>query len=173
MILVLGGGASGKSEYAEELTLSLGFEHNYYIAAMEIDGEEAASRVARHKSSRKDKGFITIEQPRDVSKAVSQMVKPSESAAILECISNLTANEMFGSEPPGCDEVSEKVIADVLELDAALGGLIVVSNNVFEDGVTYDEITENYIKCMADINLRLSKKADAIYEVVLGIPLRL
>jgi adenosylcobinamide kinase/adenosylcobinamide-phosphate guanylyltransferase len=91
--------------------------------------------------------------------------------ALLECVSNLAANEMFGRKaalPAG--EVAQKVSADILTLAGQLDMLVVVSNNVFEDGVKYDETTAAYLEALGRINVRLAAAADAVTEVVAGIP---
>ena len=58
--LVIGGSASGKSEFAEQLTLSLDGPR-LYIATMEPFGVEAQARIARHRTARRERGFETIE----------------------------------------------------------------------------------------------------------------
>ena len=40
----------------------------YYIATMEVFGEEGRKKVERHKMLRQGKGFITIESPKDVGR---------------------------------------------------------------------------------------------------------
>ena len=45
--LVIGASASGKSEYAEKLAMSLDGQR-IYLAAMEPFGQEAQARIARH-----------------------------------------------------------------------------------------------------------------------------
>ena len=89
--LVTGGSGSGKSEYAEGLLLECEDCARYYIATMEAWGEEGRRRVERHKRLRRGKGFITIEQPREVG-SLSFPEKAEGCAAILECVSNLAAN---------------------------------------------------------------------------------
>lgn len=49
--------------------------------------------------------------------------------------------------------------------------LVIVSNNVFEDGKIYDETTMSYIHAMGLINERIAEMADEVIEVVVGIPL--
>lgn len=56
LILVLGGSGSGKSAFAEALTMSFGGTRAY-IATMEPFGEEGRRRIERHRLMRKDKGF--------------------------------------------------------------------------------------------------------------------
>ena len=71
--LVTGGSGSGKSAYAESL-LS-GFENirsRYYIATMQVYGEEGKKRVERHRRLRAGKGFITSEQTVQVEQALKK-----------------------------------------------------------------------------------------------------
>ena len=56
------------------------------------------AKVDRHHRLRQGKGFTTIEQPTELEQAVLQM-EPA-GAVLLECMSNLTANEMFSGEKP-------------------------------------------------------------------------
>ena len=94
MILITGGSASGKSAFAEDKLLSFGDKKRYYLATMAVWDEECRERIRRHRIKRSGKGFSTIEKPVDL-KDVSL---PGGSAALLECVSNLTANELFREE---------------------------------------------------------------------------
>ena len=49
--------------------------------------------------------------------------------------------------------------------------LVIVTNNVFEDGISYDGTTMEYLAAMGKINELLAKRADKVIEVVVGIPL--
>ena len=103
--LVLGGSGSGKSAYAEHLLD--GKTNKYYIATMQVYDAEGEKKVARHRRLRAGKGFVTMEQPRDIgevdfSKRAQQAMEPPDRAgqnvterprcALLECMSNLVAN---------------------------------------------------------------------------------
>ena len=48
--------------------------------------------------------------------------------------------------------------------------MVVVSNNVFEDGIQYDTGTGEYLNALGRINERLAVLADEVIEVVVGIP---
>ena len=95
--LILGGSASGKSFYAEQevLRLAAGTDAGkYYLATMQDKSAEGQRRISRHKGMRAGKGFWTVEQPVDIHLALEKMAGGGR-IALLECISNLTANEMF------------------------------------------------------------------------------
>ena len=172
MTLIIGGSGSGKSAYAEDYTISLSEDRKkYYIATMQIYDEEGKRKVERHRMLRGGKGFSTIEQPIDIGKAAEKM-EDGERTALLECISNLTANEMFLGEIPGTEEViTEKIVGEIAVLNRELTHLVIVSNNVFEDGNVYDKTTMAYIRAMGHINQKLAEMADEVVEVVVGIPI--
>ena len=171
MIMVLGGSGSGKSEYAENLLCARSGElTKYYVATMEAYGEEGHRRVVRHRRLREGKGFCTLEQSRNVV-ALTDRVK--DQAVLLECMSNLVANEMFlpDGTVKSADAVTEQILAQMKALEHAARLLVVVSNNVFEDGVEYDPQTKEYLLALASVNGALAARAECVMEVVVGIPL--
>ena len=172
MTLIIGGSGSGKSAYAEDYMVSISEDRKkYYIATMQIYDEEGKRKVERHRMLRGGKGFSTIEQPVDIGKAAEKM-EAEDRTALLECVSNLTANEMFSGEVPGTEEViTEKIVGGIAVLNRELTHLVIVSNNVFEDGDVYDKTTMAYIRAMGRINQKLAEMADEVVEVVVGIPI--
>ena len=110
--LVIGGSASGKSDYAERHVLSLeGGGPRIYIATMEPFGEEAQARIARHHAMRRDRGFETIECYRNAG----AVRLPENSNVLLEDLGNLAANELFGADLPQADQGSNLHIDDACE----------------------------------------------------------
>lgn len=166
--LVIGGSASGKSEYAEQLVTSSGVFPRYYIATMQPFGEEGQTRIRRHRALRAQKRFETVER----YTGLSGLTLPHPGAALLECIGNLTANELFSESRAGEQTVSA-VVNGVEGLIRSTKELVVVTNDVFSDGVVYDPSTENYRVKLAEINRALAARADRVVEVVCGLPLYL
>lgn len=168
-LLVTGGSGSGKSSYAEKRVCETAAPYRYYIATMQVYGEEGRKKVQRHQEMRAAKNFVTLEWPVDVYHAVEQM--ENKGTALLECISNLVANEMFrdGEIIPE-DQVVDKVIRDVELIHKCMDTLVVVTSNVYDDGITYEEGTMAYIRAMGRITQMLARMADEVVEVVVGIP---
>ena len=94
--LVIGGAASGKSEYAEAHVETLP-GRRLYIATMEPWDEECRARIARHQAARAHKRFTTVECYRNLS----QLTVPPDSNVLLECLGNLVANERYGRQGGG------------------------------------------------------------------------
>ena len=185
--IVYGGSASGKSSYAESFAMSLQGEGRLlYIATMypykwnttELD-PETMQRIKRHRAMRADKGFDTVECYRHVEHIVAKR----QDVLLLECMSNLLANEMY-LEPDsnvGSDvaetmsPVSKKIVQAIVDLSTRVQELVIVTNDVFSDGgsLTYDESTREYVKNLAEINCALAREAATVTEIVCGIPVKI
>lgn len=195
--IVYGESASGKSSYAESFAMSLQGEGRLlYIATMypykwnttEID-PETMQRIERHRAMRADKGFDTVECYRHVEHIVAKR----QDVLLLECMSNLLANEMYleqDSDDGGLAEtmsevektgvgmsetlspVSKKIVQALVNLSTRVQDVVIVTNDVFSDGgsLTYDESTREYVKNLAEINCALAREAATVTEVVCGIP---
>ena len=195
--IVYGGSASGKSSYAESCAMFLQGEGRLlYIATMypykwnttEID-PETMQRIERHRAMRADKGFDTVECYRHVEHIVAKR----QDVLLLECMSNLLANEMYlepDSDDGGLAEtmsevektgvgmsetlspVSKKIVQALVNLSTRVQDVVIVTNDVFSDGgsLTYDESTREYVKNLAEINCALAREAATVTEVVCGIP---
>ena len=170
MVLITGGSGSGKSAYAEELISRIsGGRRKYYLATMQVFDGETRARIERHRRQRSGKGFLTIERPVAVSGVLREI---RGGAVLLECKSNLAANEMFSADPPrSAGETAESILGDVAELAGELEVFVIVTNHVFDDGILYDASTMEYCKALGSINERLAEMADRVVEVVAGIPL--
>ena len=109
-VLILGGSASGKSKIAEETICSFCEGQKYYIATMKVgNDEENIERVAKHREQRKEKNFVTIECPNNRDNALKEM--SAKKNALLECVSNLVANEMFfKAEIASVEDTVNKVV---------------------------------------------------------------
>lgn len=164
LFLVSGGAASGKSEYAESLVLRSPARPRVYVATMEVWDEESRVRVRRHRNMRKDKGFVTVEAPRDLEHAAL----PAGGAALLECMSNLCANECFG--PDGFNGAYDRIWRGICHLTEACADVVIVSNELFSDGIAYAPETERYLSLLADLNRAIAQRADRVIEVCCGIP---
>lgn len=161
--LVTGGAGCGKSTWAEKLVDSLPRENRYYIATMQVYDEESRQRVARHRAQRADKGFTTIECEKDLA----SVQVPRGSTVLLEDLVNLTANEMFD------DGNAERIFPALQALGERCGHLVMVTNDVFADGVTYTGSMTDYLKNLAAVNQAAARMADTVIEVIYAIPLAL
>ncbi len=163
--LVIGGAASGKSEFAEQLVLSAGDLPRYYIATMQPFDDESVRRIEKHRRMREKKRFTTIECYTNLE----SVGLPERGVVLLECMSNLAANEKYS--PDGAGEDVLAAIADGVDaLERQSERLIIVSNEVFSGGNRYEGDTDSYLRLLAEVNRMLAARADTVVEVVCGLP---
>ena len=132
---------------------------------MQAFDEESHRRIRRHRHMRAGKGFETIERYTELD----ELLIPKDCVVLLECMSNLVANEMFredGFHP----EVAEKITEGVKNLLSQAKHVVIVTNEIFSDGILYEEESEQYKKELGQINQKLAKMAEEVVEVVYGIP---
>ena len=153
LTLVTGGSGSGKSAFAEDRVLSFGDAQRIYIATMHPFDEESHKRIERHQKMRAGKVFEA---------RFCHVV-------LLECMSNLVANEMFEEQGAHDRTVSEvtKGIENLLEQAAHV---VIVTNEIFSDAVVFDGDMDSYLEYLGKINQTAAQRADEVVEVVYGIP---
>ena len=175
LVFVSGAARSGKSAWAEThaITLAGGRAPLVYIATALINDAEMRRRVTLHRAARKDKGFETLERHTDVEGAVPSL--PPGAVVLLECLGTLLANEMFeGVLDPAAPDLAapraydQKIFEDVLSLRAHVAHLLVVSNDIFSDGVTYDGPVEKYRQALGALHVKLAGAADLAVECAAG-----
>lgn len=165
--LITGGSGSGKSEYGEKMAVEVSKNTNMtYIATMYPYGEETLQKIQRHKEMRKGKGFETIE----CFYGIKNIKEPLYSTILLECMSNLLANELYMEEGAKKHAV-EEVISGIKSLADKSENLIVISNEVFGDGIFDNKEMMHYIELLGKINQEIAKMADIVCEVVYSIPI--
>lgn len=218
LIEIIGGSGSGKSEFAEKYCMELCSGKKYYIATMQPFDEEGKLRVLRHRKLREGKRFVTVE----CQTGLESVQTEKHATILLECMSNLVANEMYSPEgryrklaeetcnateeicgvteeicdisKETCDvlkkkseecreprmrlnreEVRERMVNILMQgirwLADNSANLVIVTNQVFSDGIEYDASTTEYMRILARVNQEIGAMADEVYEVVHGIPI--
>lgn len=160
IVLLTGGSGCGKSTYAERLMDKIAVGRRYYVATMQVYDEESRRRVERHRAQRAGKGYVTLECPKNLAAAPIE----ANASVLLECLPNLTANEMFD----GGD--ASRMIPALQELGQKCANLVIVTNDVFSDGEAYSDSVLEYMKRLAEVNAAAAQMADCVAEVVYSIP---
>lgn len=165
LTIVTGGSGSGKSAFAEDKVLTFGEAQRVYIATMHPFDEESHKRIERHRKMRAGKGFETVE----CYTGLKDVKLPSGCVVLLECMSNLVANEMF--EEQGAHEQTVKDIMNGIdELVRQAAHVVIVTNEIFSDAVVFDKEMASYLEYLGKINQAVALRADEVVEVVYGIP---
>ena len=164
LTLVVGGAASGKSQYAEDLVLGSPLPR-FYLATMEVWDAECAARVEKHRQMRAQKQFVTVECPLNLD----SVQLPARGTVLLEDLGNLAANELYDPRGAG-DNAVAAILAGVDRLAEQCTELVIVTNEVFSGGADYADDTHRYLLALAQLNNAIAARADRVVRVVCGIP---
>lgn len=176
LYVITGGSGSGKSEFAEGTAVDIyinKFQKGklYYIATMIPYDDECIKRIERHRIMRSEKGFCTIE----CFWGIEELQFSENDVVLIECMSNLTANEMYSDKGrikgrgDICSMAESAIVKGILKAEKEAGAVVVVTNEVFSD-ICCDDESRKYLKALGYVNRRLCEKADGAVEVVCGIP---
>ena len=163
--LVLGGARSGKSSFAERITVA----HPrgcVYIATAEIGDEEMAERVRKHQA-RREAHWRTIEAPLELAPAI--VSETGQGAAVLvDCLTLWLSNLMAAGRDPS-REMEELVRA----LGQAGGPVVFVANEVGLGIVPDNALARAFRDHAGRMNQRIAEVANNVFFVAAGLPLRL
>ena len=165
-ILISGGCKNGKSYFAQHLAKQQAGEHAplYYVATMLPADEEDQARVRRHQAERDGWGFTTLER----SNRIGTLEADFSGSFLLDSVTALLSNEMFGRDGTVDEEAYLRVAAELEQLAEKSGNIIFVSDYIYSDAMKYEELTELYRKGLAWIDRTLAQKCDAVIEVAYG-----
>lgn len=66
----------------------------------------------------------------------------------------------------------ERLLNPITALSRQAAELVIVSNEIFSDGIRYDPETERYITLLGRLNQGIGQQAATVTEIVAGIPIR-
>ena len=159
---VLGGAASGKSQWAENLILSSNLSATY-LATGRIYDSETKVKVGIHKSRRDDR-WQTIEAPLDLGPSLATL--PPEMPVLIDCATMWLNNQMM--EDADLAEAQTTLIA---ALRACAAPWVIVSNEVGHGIVPDNPLARRFRETQGRLNIALAAEADLAVLVVAGLPL--
>ena len=180
IFLVVGTSNSGKSSLAEELAVKTGDPVRIYLATMKVCDDAGTERVERHRKQRRGKGFVTIESAYNVTDALTGLEKPMDTTVLLECVSNLVANELYENperrdlvvhiekrdeDDGGVSLAADEIASQIQKLASMVHNLVLVTNEYDRDGEGYDDSTRLYVRLLCMVNDRIRVFCDRIYDL--------
>lgn len=166
---ISGGAKCGKSTLAQNLTVALadGGKH-YYVATMISSGKEDDERIRRHIADRDGLGFETVECSRNILDCLNTADR--KGTFLVDSVTALLQNSLFPPEKNyELDLNGAKRCGDELAVFAReVKNAVFVSDYIYSDAERYSASTENYRKCLADIDRRLAQICDTVVEVSAG-----
>lgn len=161
LTLVLGGAASGKSAFAEDLVRATGRDPVYLATAQALDAEMHA-RIDRHRLLRGD-GWQTIEAPLDPGPALAGVAP--DAAVLFDCATMWLSNHMLAGHDP--DAATPGLIAAFRTCPAPV---VVVSNELGLSVVPDNALARRFRDAQGRLNQVLAAEAALVVNVIAGLP---
>ncbi len=173
IVIVTGGGRSGKSSYAQRLAEALPGPRVYVATAVPFD-QELQERVAKHQEDRLAGGWsATVEEPVGLARALQQA--PAASTVLVDCLTMWVGNLMWDAEQQGVEVSEERVATVTAEVAAAArerGGTVVFVTNEVGLGIIPDNPASRlYRDLLGRCNQVMAAEADTVVLMVSGLPL--
>lgn len=179
VILLLGGARSGKSCFAVE------YARNHegkvlFVATAAPDDEDMRQRIEKHKHSRPSE-WQTLEACRDIGSQVEAAAGDAQ-LIIIDCITMLINNVFSRFDEKSFEHIDETVLEQAarvemdqlqLVLDKVQASVLIISNEVGYGIVPDNRIGRLYRDLLGKVNQSLAARADEVYLLAAGIPLRI
>ena len=167
--LILGGARSGKSSYAEQLTLDAVAQSStesklIYLATATAQDNEMSDRI-KHHQTRRNQQWLTIEEPIKLAERINQL--QGNSIVLIDCLtlwlSNCLHQECWSKQK------TEFLIA----LEKSNTQIFIVSNEVGSGIVPMGALSRQFVDESGWLHQQLAQISNKVTLVVAGLPMTL
>ena len=163
IILITGGQRSGKSQYAEQMALSLS-TNPMYMATAHVWDDEFRERVRRHQE-RRGREWTNIEEETALSRhTVAGRV------VLIDCLTLWATNYFFQLQD--VDETLKQMKQEFDKFTSQDATFIFVTNEIGCGGVSTDAVQRKFTDLLGWMNQYAAQKADEVILMVSGIAVK-
>ena len=179
IILCSGGARSGKSEFAEQLALSLKGRKAYVATGQAFD-DEMKDRIKKHQL-RRGKEWITFEIPLYLHKNWEQIKNVSD-VILIDCLTMFTSNHVFAHGDINTQEDFNRIESIILEeLRLLLEDInnsndktvIFVTNEIGLGIVPENKLARYFRDITGRVNREVASAANKMYLTISGVTIEL
>lgn len=179
IILCSGGARSGKSEFAEQLALSLKGRKAYVATGQAFDNE-MKDRIKKHQL-RRGKEWITFEIPLYLHKNWEQIKNVSD-VILIDCLTMFTSNHVFAHGDINTQEDSNRIESIILEELRLLlqeinnsndKTVIFVTNEIGLGIVPENKLARYFRDITGRVNREVASAANKMYLTISGVTIEL
>ena len=179
IILCSGGARSGKSEFAEQLALSLKGRKAYVATGQAFD-DEMKDRIKKHQL-RRGKEWITFEIPLYLHKNWEQIKNVSD-VILIDCLTMFTSNHVFAHGDINTQEDANRIESIILkELRLLLQEInnsndktvIFVTNEIGLGIVPENKLARYFRDITGRVNREVASAANRMYLTISGVTIEL
>ena len=192
LIFVTGGTKSGKSKFAEEMLLKLnnGNQKNIYLATSLVFDEEMKEKVRLHKKRRKNEWF-TVETYKNFKNKLYNFFENNDKIKnnlLVDCLTNMITNIIFENQNIDWNNFERKLyiqtlkklnknvensVDELLNITNQFENTVIVSNELGMGLVPSYPLGRYFREIAGKMNQIVAEKADEVYFVVSGIPMKI
>lgn len=192
LIFVTGGAKSGKSKFAEEMLLKLnnGNQKNIYLATSLVFDEEMKEKVRLHKKRRKNDWF-TVETYKNFKNKLNNFFENNDKIKnnmLVDCLTNMITNIIFENQNIDWNNFERKLyiqtlkklnknvensVDELLNITNQFENTVIVSNELGMGLVPSYPLGRYFREIAGKMNQIVAEKADEVYFVVSGIPMKI
>ena len=179
IILCSGGARSGKSEFAEQLALSLKGRKAYVATGQAFD-DEMKDRIKKHQL-RRGKEWITFEIPLHLHKNWEEIKNVSD-VILIDCLTMFTSNHVFAHGDINTQEDSNRIESIILEELRLLlqeinnsndKTVIFVTNEIGLGIVPENKLARYFRDITGRVNREVARAANKMYLTISGVTIEL
>ena len=179
IILCSGGARSGKSEFAEQLALSLKGRKAYVATGQAFD-DEMKDRIKKHQL-RRGKEWITFEIPLHLHENWEQIKNVSD-VILIDCLTMFTSNHIFAHGDINTQEDANRIESIILkELRLLLQEInnsndktvIFVTNEIGLGIVPENKLARYFRDITGRVNRDVASAANKMYLTISGVTIEL
>jgi adenosylcobinamide kinase/adenosylcobinamide-phosphate guanylyltransferase len=161
--VVIGGAASGKSRFSEDLVRRSGLAKVYIATAQAFDAE-MHRKIEDHKAARIGKGWRTVEAPQQLNIPIAQLELGE--IALLDCATLWLSNLMLS-------DMDWRHEADILfdTIENAEAPVVIVTNETGYGIVPENALARSFRQAQGELNQRLAAEAELVVAVMAGLPI--
>ena len=179
IILCSGGARSGKSEFAEQLALSLKGRKAYVATGQAFD-DEMKDRIKKHQL-RRGKEWITFEIPLHLHENWEQIKNVSD-VILIDCLTMFTSNHVFAHGDINTQEDANRIESIILEELRLLlekinnsndKTVIFVTNEIGLGIVPENKLARYFRDITGRVNREVASAANKMYLTISGVTIEL
>jgi adenosylcobinamide kinase/adenosylcobinamide-phosphate guanylyltransferase len=174
IVLVTGGGRSGKSAYAQRFAESL-VGPRLFVATCPVIDAETAERVRKHREARASSDWETAEETVDLAGTIRRA--KAARVLLVDCLTLWVNNLFYAADQAGGAFTEAEMAVRGRELLASCaehpGMVIFVANELGMGIVPENALARRFRDCAGRLNQIIAAAAGTVTLVVAGIPFNL
>ena len=179
IILCSGGARSGKSEFAEQLALSLKGRKAYVATGQAFD-DEMKDRIKKHQM-RRGKEWITFEIPLHLHKNWEQ-IKTVSDVILIDCLTMFTSYHVFAHGDINTQEDANRIESIILkelrlllqEINNSNNKTVIFVTNEIGLGIVPENKLARYFRDITGrVNREVASAANKMYLTISGVTIEL